>query len=115
GRIDDGRKLGDAIHAQIGNREGPAAELFGLEAPATGPLDEVLRFAGDLAESLAGGVADDRREQPSAYGFRALSGRYRHRQADVDLAVLHDVIALGVALGAAHKGRVDPRVAGQHR
>ena len=69
-RIDDRRELADAVHAEIGDREGAALKLLELQFAGAGALGKVLALARDLREALLIGTLDDRRDEPVIERYR---------------------------------------------
>ena len=51
-RVNNGRKVSDAEHAQIGDGEGAVAVLLRLQAPLLGPRHQILGFGGHIGEAL---------------------------------------------------------------
>ena len=91
--VDDGGEGLDAEHPEVRDGEGRAGHLVGLERLVLGPLAEVADVERDPLERLLIGEADHRDHEAPLD---------RHRDADVDIAVLDE--ALGRVAG------VDPRV-----
>ena len=98
GRVDDGRELLDAHHAEVRDGEGRAGVLVRLQAPVAGALGQFARLGRDVDQRLRVGVANHRGDQAVLE---------RDRQADVHARVLLDVIA--------GERRVDLRVPLQRR
>src|SRR5436309_9516356 len=92
GRIDDGGKLLDIVHAEIGHGEGRPGELLGAELAPARPLGEVAGFHGDLGERLDVAVAENGRDQSLVEGDR-----------DTDVGAMEDAQVLPLELGV-HAG-----------
>src|SRR5215218_6913358 len=72
-RVDDRGEALDAEHAHVGDGEGAALVLLGLQPAFAGALGEILGGRGDGGEGLVGRVPYDGR-------YEALLQGYRHRQ-----------------------------------
>lgn len=57
--VDDGREVVDAVHAQVGDGEGSALVLLGLELAVAGLGGERLGLGRDGREALGADVFDD--------------------------------------------------------
>src|SRR5215211_1719230 len=75
-RVDDRGEALDPEHAHVGDGEGAALVLLGLQPSLAGALGEVLRGRGDGGEGLVGRVPDDGR-------YEALLQGDRHRQINL--------------------------------
>ena len=53
--VDDGREALDAVHAQVGDGEGPSLELLGLQLPRAGLLCQNLGLLADGPQTLGVG------------------------------------------------------------
>ena len=87
-RVDHGVEVGDAVHAEVGDREGAARELRRGDRAVTNPRGERPGLGGDPAQALLVGVEDRRDHEGVLRG---------DRDADVDARVELD---LAVAVGA---------------
>ena len=63
GHVDDAEETGDAVHAEVGDREGRTRHLVRRELLRAGLADEGLRLDGDVLQRLGVRVADDRGDQ----------------------------------------------------
>ena len=80
-----GRREHRAEHAAVGDRERAAGQLLDRELALLRALAEVGDRLLDLGERQLVGVAQDRHHQPA---------RAAHRDADVEVAVVDDVVAV---------------------
>ena len=91
-RVDDGGKVLDPEHAQVGDREAATLELFELQLADLGACGEILHLGRNLRQALHVGIAHDGRDQATVGG---------HGDRDVDGAVLNHLVLgpRGIALG----------------
>ena len=137
-RVNNGRKVSDAEHAQIGDGEGAVAVLLRLQAPLLGPRHQILGFGGHIGEALIlyilyhryhkavvsghggtyidGLVGDDlilfQRHVDSGELLQRLAGRHDQQigNGDAHLAVLIELLAEGGEIGGVHRvGEVEVR------
>mmetsp|Transcript_10498 Transcript_10498/g.42445 ORF Transcript_10498/g.42445 Transcript_10498/m.42445 type:complete len:452 (+) Transcript_10498:266-1621(+) len=82
-RVDDGGELGDAEHAEVGDRAGAALELVRLELAVARSAREVADLGRDRREALGGRVGDDGRDEARGRGDgdRDVDGLVRSRHA----------------------------------
>ncbi len=104
GLVDDGGGKERAAGAVVGDGEGAAAHVVGLEAAGTSALGQVVDGAGDAQQRQAVGALNDRHEQ----AFVA----QRDRQADVDGLVQHQAINIGLAVSLGDEGLIVPVIKG---
>ena len=83
-RVEHGDELLDAVHAEVGDREGAALEVFGPELAAAGSLHQVDAGRGDLRDRAPVAAADHRHDEPVGD---------RDREADVGARVALDRLA----------------------
>ena len=80
-------------HAAVGDGEGAAGHLLDGQRAFLGALAELGDGLLDLGEAHPVGVADDRHDQPL--------GR-RHRDRDVEIIVIDDLVALDAGVDRGH-------------
>jgi hypothetical protein len=102
GRVDDGRELLDAEHAEVGDGQGAAFQLGLLQAAGPGPGCEILDRRGEIRQRPARDRAHDRGHQPSLAGHRhgdvgGVKVPYRvWGPADVHVRHIHHGLARGL-------------------
>jgi len=85
GRVDNSGEVLDAEHTKVGDSEGAALVLVGLELVLSGLLGERLHLGRDTSEALEVSVGDDGGDEASISG---------DRNRDINIVVVADVSLL---------------------
>ena len=87
--VDDRGEALDAVHAEVRDREGTAAQLFGRQLALAGLFGQFLDLGGDLRQTLLVRVRDVGHHQAVVQ---------RHRDAHVDIVLVDDLVILDRAV-----------------